>query len=107
MLLLDTFLDENAPEDRDICRNLYGGDDAYRLSQEIVLGIGGYRLLRALGFDIETYHMNEGHSALLALELLHGHRRATATVGRSVGGSRRIRSRHRAAAMRLHHPHAG
>jgi starch phosphorylase len=75
VLLLDTFLDENAPEDRDICRNLYGGDDAYRLSQEIVLGIGGYRLLRALGFDIETYHMNEGHSALLALELLHGHRR--------------------------------
>ena len=75
VLLLDTLLDENAPEDRDICRALYGGDDAYRLSQEIVLGIGGYRLLRALGFDIETYHMNEGHSALLALELLHGHRR--------------------------------
>ena len=76
VLLLDTVLDENAPEDRDICRNLYGGDDAYRLNQEIVLGIGGYRLLRALGFDIETYHMNEGHSALLALELLHGHRRS-------------------------------
>jgi starch phosphorylase len=76
VLLLDTILNENAPEDRDICRNLYGGDDAYRLNQEIVLGIGGYRLLRALGFDIETYHMNEGHSVLLALELLHGHRRA-------------------------------
>ncbi|QQP91724.1 alpha-glucan family phosphorylase [Skermanella sp. TT6] len=75
VLLLDTVLDENAPEDRDICASLYGGDDAYRLSQEIVLGIGGYRLLRSLGFDIETYHMNEGHSALLAMELLHGHRR--------------------------------
>ena len=87
VLLLDTFLDENAPEDRDICRNLYGGDDAYRLSQEIVLGIGGYRLLRALGFDIETYHMNEGHSALLALELLHGHRRGN---GNSRAISRRV-----------------
>jgi glycogen phosphorylase len=76
VLLLDTVLDENTPEDWDICRTLYGGDDAYRLDQEIVLGIGGYRLLRALGFEIETYHMNEGHSALLALELLHGHRRA-------------------------------
>ena len=76
VLLLDTVLDENAPEDRDICNNLYGGDDAYRLSQESVLGIGGYRLLRALGFEIETYHMNEGHAALLALELLHGHRRS-------------------------------
>jgi starch phosphorylase len=74
VLLLDTVLDENTPEDRDICRSLYGGDDSYRLNQEIVLGIGGYRLLRALGFEIETYHMNEGHSALLALELLHGHR---------------------------------
>ncbi|WP_158045280.1 alpha-glucan family phosphorylase [Skermanella pratensis] len=75
VLLLDTVLDENAPEDRDICASLYGGDDAYRLNQEIVLGIGGYRLLRSLGFDIETYHMNEGHSALLAMELLHGRRR--------------------------------
>lgn len=76
VLLLDTQLDENAPEDRAIGCTLYGGDDAYRLSQEIVLGIGGFRLLRALGFEIETYHMNEGHSALLALELLHGHRRS-------------------------------
>ncbi|WP_448203786.1 alpha-glucan family phosphorylase [Azospirillum sp. sgz302134] len=75
VLLLDTALDENAPQDRDIGHHLYGGGDAYRLRQEIVLGIGGFRLLRALGFEIETYHMNEGHSALLALELLHGHRR--------------------------------
>ena len=82
VLMLDTFLDENALEDRDICRNLYGGDNAVPLDQEIVLGIGGYRLLRALGFDIETYHMNEGHSALLALELLHGHRRLTAASRR-------------------------
>jgi starch phosphorylase len=70
VLLLDTDLEENAPQDRRITDRLYGGDEIYRLSQEIVLGIGGVRILRALGFEINTYHMNEGHSALLALELL-------------------------------------
>ncbi|HSK39719.1 MAG TPA: alpha-glucan family phosphorylase [Arenibaculum sp.] len=70
VILLDTDADENAEEDRTITRVLYGGDRAYRLSQEIVLGIGGVRLLRSLGFEIETFHMNEGHAALLALELL-------------------------------------
>jgi len=70
VLFLDTDLSENAPTDRTITHYLYGGDTAYRLRQEIVLGIGGTRLLRALGFEIATYHMNEGHSALLALELL-------------------------------------
>ena len=54
-----------------------------------IMGIGGYRLLRALGFDIETYHMNEGHSALLVLELLHGHRRTNGVQsgGQSVGAN--------------------
>ncbi len=70
VILLDTHLDENRPEDRQITDYLYGGDDEYRLKQEIVLGIGGVRLLRALGFRIGAYHMNEGHSALLGLELL-------------------------------------
>jgi starch phosphorylase len=70
VLLLDTDLDENAPEDRDLTRRLYGGDLRCRLGQEIVLGIGGLRLLRALGFDIHTYHLNEGHAAFLCLELL-------------------------------------
>ncbi|HKQ12670.1 MAG TPA: alpha-glucan family phosphorylase [Steroidobacteraceae bacterium] len=73
VLLLDTDLPENAPEDREITHRLYGGDDAYRLKQEIVLGIGGVRLLHALGFRIRHYHMNEGHSALLGLELLRRH----------------------------------
>lgn len=76
VILLDTKLDENDAEDRAIGCCLYGGDDAYRLKQEAVLGIGGFRLLRALGFVIETYHMNEGHSALLAVQLLDGRRRA-------------------------------
>ncbi|HEX7971711.1 MAG TPA: alpha-glucan family phosphorylase [Thiobacillus sp.] len=70
VLLLDTDLDENRPEDREITHTLYGGDETYRLKQEIVLGIGGVRLLHALGFRIRHYHMNEGHSALLGLELL-------------------------------------
>ncbi|MCB2061383.1 MAG: alpha-glucan family phosphorylase [Novosphingobium sp.] len=71
ILLLDTDLDQNAPEDREITHNLYGDGDEYRLKQEIVLGIGGIRLLRALGFNVHTYHLNEGHAALLTLELLN------------------------------------
>ena len=74
VLLLDTDLDENDVEDRRLTDWLYGGDDAYRLKQEVVLGISGVRLLRALGFEIHTYHLNEGHSALLTLELLRRHR---------------------------------
>ena len=70
VILLDTDLDENAPEDRKITDQLYGGDRAYRLKQEVVLGIGGIRVLRALGLDICKYHLNEGHSALLVTELL-------------------------------------
>ncbi len=70
VLLLDTDLEENRREDREITHHLYGGDETYRLKQEIVLGVGGMRLLQALGFTIRHYHMNEGHSALLGLELL-------------------------------------
>jgi starch phosphorylase len=73
VILLDTYLDENQPEDREITHHLYGGDDAYRLKQELVLGLGGVRLLNALGFTISAYHMNEGHSALLGMELLRRH----------------------------------
>jgi starch phosphorylase len=69
--LLDTDLEENTPEDRTITASLYGGEARYRLSQEIVLGIGGGRMLEALGHrSLTTYHMNEGHAALVALELL-------------------------------------
>ena len=74
VLFLDTDLGENAPEDRGITHFLYGDGAAYRLKQEAVLGIGGVRVLRAIGFEITTYHMNEGHSALLAVELLTSHR---------------------------------
>lgn len=76
VLLLDTDLDQNDPRDRQLTDRLYGGDDVYRLKQEVVLGIGGVRLLKALGFDITTFHLNEGHAALLTLELLHQFRRS-------------------------------
>ncbi|MCW8196758.1 alpha-glucan family phosphorylase [Proteobacteria bacterium 005FR1] len=71
VILLDTDLAENNEEDRKVTNHLYGGDESYRLKQEIVLGVGGIRMLQALGFRIFHHHMNEGHSALLALELLH------------------------------------
>jgi len=70
IFFLDTDIEENTPEDREITSYLYGGDIAYRLKQEIVLGIGGVRMLHELGFEIKKYHMNEGHSSLLTLELL-------------------------------------
>jgi starch phosphorylase len=70
VFLLDTNLPDNDPYDRTLTDYLYGGDQRYRLCQEVVLGIGGVRMLRSLSFDQEgSFHMNEGHSALLALEL--------------------------------------
>ncbi|MEW5744903.1 MAG: alpha-glucan family phosphorylase [Nitrospirota bacterium] len=75
IIYLDTDLPENAPQDRGITHYLYGGDAEYRLKQEIVLGLGGSRMLDELGFEIRKYHMNEGHSSLLTLELLKRHKR--------------------------------
>ncbi len=69
--LLDTDVEGNSDFDRTLTDQLYGGDEHYRLCQEVVLGIGGIRILRALGHsDIERYHMNEGHSSLLVFELM-------------------------------------
>ena len=70
ILFLDTDVDGNSPEDRCVTDYLYGGDERYRLKQEIVLGIGGVRMLEALNINVAKYHMNEGHSSLLTLELL-------------------------------------
>ena len=66
--MLDTNVSENSPEDRHITAQLYGGDQEMRIRQEIVLGIGGIRALKALGLAPKAYHMNEGHSAFLSLE---------------------------------------
>ncbi len=68
---LDADLPSNAEADRNLTGSLYGGDSYYRLCQEVLLGIGGLRMLRALGYtELTRYHMNEGHAALLSLELL-------------------------------------
>ena len=69
-LFLTTDVEGNTKEDREITDYLYGGDEKYRLKQEIVLGIGGVRILEALKINVKKYHMNEGHSSLLTLELL-------------------------------------
>jgi len=69
--LLDTDVEGNSDYDRTLTDQLYGGDNDYRFCQEVILGIGGVRMLRALGHaNIERYHMNEGHSSLLAFELM-------------------------------------
>ncbi len=68
--LMDTDVPQNAPWDRDLSARLYGGDQETRIRQEMVLGLGGVRMLRALGIHPGTWHMNEGHSAFLVLELL-------------------------------------
>ncbi len=70
VLFLDTDLHENSEEDRAITDHLYGGDQEYQLKQAIVLGIGGARMLTALGIRVGKYHINESHSSLLTLELL-------------------------------------
>jgi glycogen phosphorylase len=75
IFFLDTDVEENTPEDRELTAYLYGGDLAYRLKQEIILGIGGVRMLHEIGFEIKKYHMNEGHSSLLTLELLNRFKR--------------------------------
>jgi starch phosphorylase len=68
LYLLDTNVPENNPEDRQITAQLYGGDQEMRIRQEILLGIGGVRMLRAMDIHPKAYHMNEGHSAFLSLE---------------------------------------
>jgi starch phosphorylase len=68
--LLDTDLPQNDPRDRVLTDYLYGGDTDYRLRQEAVLGIGGVRILDALAYEVNVYHMNEGHAALLTVGLM-------------------------------------
>jgi len=88
VVLLDTDLPENAESDRRLTDTLYGGNERYRLCQEIILGIGGIRMLRALGYArIDRFHLNEGHAALATLALveedLNGAKRPEAELARS------------------------
>ncbi len=76
IFFLDTALPENSTWDRELTDHLYGRDNHYRLCQEVVLGMGGIAMLRALGYmEMRSYHMNEGHSALLTLALLEEYSR--------------------------------
>ncbi|MBA2690812.1 MAG: alpha-glucan family phosphorylase, partial [Burkholderiales bacterium] len=80
VFLLDTDVPGNSTWDRTLTNHLYGGDERYRLGQEMVLGMGGVRMLAALGYDgLRKYHMNEGHASLLTIELLD---RQAANAGR-------------------------
>ncbi|MDP8216652.1 MAG: alpha-glucan family phosphorylase [Candidatus Kaelpia imicola] len=69
VLFLDTDIEGNSGEDRELTHYLYGGDQRYRMKQEIVLGIGGVRILKALGVEVSKYHLNEGHASFLTLEV--------------------------------------
>ena len=93
IFFLDTDIPENTPEDRGITDYLYGGDHTYRIKQEVVLGMGGVRMLHALEFHIKKYHMNEGHASFLALELLLRFKRDIESVWdeRSVWDLARVR----------------
>ncbi len=73
LYLLDTDIDKNQPQDRSITHQLYGGDLENRLKQEFVLGIGGVRALHLMGIEPDLYHMNEGHTAFLGLEVIRNY----------------------------------
>jgi len=73
LYLLDTNHELNAQSDKHITDILYGGDNEKRIEQELVLGIGGVRVLKAMGYDIKAYHLNEGHSAFLCIERIKQH----------------------------------
>ena len=70
LLLLDSSVDGNAPEDRELTSHLYGGDSRVRIRQELLLGVGGYRALQAMGLQPGIVHLNEGHSAFAVLEAI-------------------------------------
>ncbi len=93
IFFLDTDVPENTPDDRRITDQLYGGDRAYRIKQEVVLGMGGVRMLHALEFHIKKFHMNEGHASFLALDLLLRFKRDIESVWdeRSVWDLARVR----------------
>jgi len=77
LYLLDTDIDDNIWEDRNITHQLYGGDNENRLRQEILLGIGGLRALKAIGINPDLYHLNEGHASFLGLERLRNYMKDT------------------------------
>ena len=98
--LLDTDLEQNDPRDRALTDHLYGGDGDYRLRQEM-LGIGGARVLEALCYRPQVYHLNEGHASLLTSHCWNP------SCGEKAGAGNRKGFESGARALRLYHPHAG
>ena len=98
LYLLDSDIDENSPEDREVTLKLYGGDQEMRIKQEIVLGMGGTNLLtRALGLNPTVYHMNEGHSAFLILELIKNiikEKKVSFEVAKDIASSKTVFTTH-------------
>ena len=98
LYLLDSDIEKNNPEDRDVTLRLYGGDQEMRIRQEIVLGMGGTNLLtRALGLNPTIYHMNEGHSAFLILELIKNiikEKQVSFDVARDIASSKTVFTTH-------------
>ena len=98
LYLLDSDIEKNNPEDRDVTLRLYGGDQEMRIRQEIVLGMGGTNLLtRALGLKPTIYHMNEGHSAFLILELMKNiikEKQVSFDVARDIASSKTVFTTH-------------
>ena len=89
IFLMDSDIPENEPWDRDLVARLYGGDTEVRLRQEIVLGIGGVKALRALGYNPTVLHLNEGHAGFAALELIREYRTQGLSLEQAVEATRR------------------
>ena len=98
LYLLDSDIDKNTPEDREVTLRLYGGDQEMRIKQEIILGMGGTNLLtRALGLNPTVYHMNEGHSAFLILELIKNiikEKKVSFEVAKDIASSKTVFTTH-------------
>ena len=97
LYLLDSDIDKNSAEDRETTLKLYGGDQDMRIRQEIVLGIAGVRLLKKLGLNPTIYHMNEGHSAFLTLELIKNtiaEKEVTFEIARDIVSSKTVFTTH-------------
>lgn len=97
LYLLDSDIEKNNEEDRDVTLRLYGGDEEMRIRQEIVLGMAGVNLLKTLGLDPTVYHMNEGHSSFLTLEIIKNiieEKQVTFEVAKDIASSKTVFTTH-------------
>ena len=100
LLLLDSNVEGNAPEDRELTSRLYGGDGRVRIRQELLLGVGGFRALKAMGITPGVLHLNEGHSGFAVLEAIRNRMQEEGVGFDEAAAARLSRSR-------LHHAYAG